>query len=160
MRRLWYPLGYNIRPIRLHAIACESVARYGGRLGVVVENLRTGESASLNADQHFKAASLYKLWVLYSAFARMQAGGLSGADTVAMTPRALANEAYADWPVGTAEFLEHLWRFSKADDEEIEVDLLLHAAHHFHHAERIERVAKGMRRRELRPDFPGTDHEF
>jgi A/G-specific adenine glycosylase len=32
VRRLWYPLGYNIRPVRLHAIARESVARYGGRL--------------------------------------------------------------------------------------------------------------------------------
>jgi A/G-specific adenine glycosylase len=28
----WRPLGYNIRPRRLHAIACESVSRYGGRL--------------------------------------------------------------------------------------------------------------------------------
>jgi A/G-specific adenine glycosylase len=28
----WYPLGYNIRPRRLHAIARESVARYGGQL--------------------------------------------------------------------------------------------------------------------------------
>jgi A/G-specific adenine glycosylase len=28
----WRPLGYNIRPRRLHAIAKESVARYGGRL--------------------------------------------------------------------------------------------------------------------------------
>jgi A/G-specific adenine glycosylase len=30
--RAWYPLGYNIRPQRLHAIACEAVARYGGVL--------------------------------------------------------------------------------------------------------------------------------
>jgi A/G-specific adenine glycosylase len=30
--RTWYPLGYNIRPRRLHAIACESVERYGGDL--------------------------------------------------------------------------------------------------------------------------------
>src|SRR5207237_10251458 len=30
--RSWYPLGYNIRPLRLHSIACESVARYGGTL--------------------------------------------------------------------------------------------------------------------------------
>lgn len=72
----------------------------------------------------------------------------------------IPQDRVADRPVGTAELLEHLRRFSKADDEEIEVDLLLHAAHRFHHAERIERVAKGMRRRELRPDFPGTDHEF
>ena len=28
----WRPLGYNIRPRRLHAIARESVSRYGGRL--------------------------------------------------------------------------------------------------------------------------------
>ena len=26
----WYPLGYNIRPYRLHSIACETVERYGG----------------------------------------------------------------------------------------------------------------------------------
>ena len=30
--RTWYPLGYNIRPRRLHAIARESVAHYGGEL--------------------------------------------------------------------------------------------------------------------------------
>ena len=30
--RTWYPLGYNIRPRRLHAIARESVLRYGGLL--------------------------------------------------------------------------------------------------------------------------------
>ena len=30
--RAWRPLGYNIRPRRLHAIARESVARYGGEL--------------------------------------------------------------------------------------------------------------------------------
>ena len=28
----WYPLGYNIRPRRLHSIARESVERYGGEL--------------------------------------------------------------------------------------------------------------------------------
>ena len=28
----WYPLGYNIRPKRLHAIAREAVATYGGQL--------------------------------------------------------------------------------------------------------------------------------
>jgi A/G-specific adenine glycosylase len=40
VRRLWYPLGYNIRPIRLHAIACEAVARYRGRLPRDDEALR------------------------------------------------------------------------------------------------------------------------
>jgi A/G-specific adenine glycosylase len=40
VRRLWSPLGYNIRPVRLHAIARESVARYGGRLPDSAETLR------------------------------------------------------------------------------------------------------------------------
>jgi A/G-specific adenine glycosylase len=32
VRQTWYPLGYNIRPYRLHSIARETVTRYGGRL--------------------------------------------------------------------------------------------------------------------------------
>jgi A/G-specific adenine glycosylase len=37
----WRPLGYNIRPRRLHAIARESVARYGGELPADDETLRS-----------------------------------------------------------------------------------------------------------------------
>jgi A/G-specific adenine glycosylase len=40
VRRLWYPLGYNVRPMRLHAIACEAMARYGGRLPDRADTLR------------------------------------------------------------------------------------------------------------------------
>jgi A/G-specific adenine glycosylase len=40
VRRLWYPLGYNIRPVRLHTIARETMARYGGRLPDDAEALR------------------------------------------------------------------------------------------------------------------------
>src|SRR5438067_262549 len=40
VRQLWYPLGYNIRPARLHRIARETVARYGGRLPDTAEGLR------------------------------------------------------------------------------------------------------------------------
>ena len=32
VRKTWYPLGYNIRPYRLHSIAREAVANYGGRI--------------------------------------------------------------------------------------------------------------------------------
>ena len=39
--RTWYPLGYNIRPRRLHAIAREAVARYGGELPRDRETLRS-----------------------------------------------------------------------------------------------------------------------
>jgi A/G-specific adenine glycosylase len=40
VRRLWYPLGYNVRPLRLHQIACETLARYGGRLPDTPDGLR------------------------------------------------------------------------------------------------------------------------
>jgi A/G-specific adenine glycosylase len=37
----WRPLGYNVRPRRLHAIARESIARYGGQLPSDEETLRS-----------------------------------------------------------------------------------------------------------------------
>ncbi len=40
VRRTWYPLGYNIRPVRLHGIARETVARYDGRLPAEEKALR------------------------------------------------------------------------------------------------------------------------
>jgi len=39
VKKAWYPLGYNIRPLRLHSIARETVARYGGRLPEEPEQL-------------------------------------------------------------------------------------------------------------------------
>jgi A/G-specific adenine glycosylase len=39
VKKNWYPLGYNIRPVRLHSIACDSVARYGGSLPRAPEEL-------------------------------------------------------------------------------------------------------------------------
>ena len=39
VRKAWYPLGYNIRPERLHSIACETVVRYGGTLPRETEQL-------------------------------------------------------------------------------------------------------------------------
>jgi A/G-specific adenine glycosylase len=39
VKNTWYPLGYNIRPERLHSIACETVARYGGKLPSGTEDL-------------------------------------------------------------------------------------------------------------------------
>jgi A/G-specific adenine glycosylase len=40
VRRLWYPLGYNVRPLNLHGIAREAVASYGGRLPADAAALR------------------------------------------------------------------------------------------------------------------------
>ena len=32
VKQTWYPLGYNIRPLRLHGIAREAVEKYGGKI--------------------------------------------------------------------------------------------------------------------------------
>ena len=40
VKRVWYPLGYNIRPVHLHGIAREAVARYGGGLPDDARELR------------------------------------------------------------------------------------------------------------------------
>jgi A/G-specific adenine glycosylase len=32
VRQTWYPLGYNVRPLRLHSIAREAVEKYGGKI--------------------------------------------------------------------------------------------------------------------------------
>ena len=39
--KAWYPLGYNVRPRRLHAIAREAVTRFGGALPSDEETLRS-----------------------------------------------------------------------------------------------------------------------
>jgi len=39
--KTWYPLGYNIRPRRLHAIARETVERFGGELPSDAETLQS-----------------------------------------------------------------------------------------------------------------------
>ena len=39
VRQTWSPLGYNIRPYRLHGIACETMERYGGSIPSKEEEL-------------------------------------------------------------------------------------------------------------------------
>lgn len=40
VRQAWYPLGYNIRPLRLHSIAREAVEKYGGKIPADPEALQ------------------------------------------------------------------------------------------------------------------------
>lgn len=47
-----------------------------GTYGVVVKNLKTGESYSYNENIVFEAGSLYKLWVLATAFDQIEKGQL------------------------------------------------------------------------------------
>ena len=41
VKKTWYPLGYNIRPVQLHSIARETVAHYGGQLPSSDEELQS-----------------------------------------------------------------------------------------------------------------------
>src|ERR687891_87572 len=40
VRQTWYPLGYNIRPVRLHSIAREAVEQYRGKIPPDSEGLQ------------------------------------------------------------------------------------------------------------------------
>ena len=85
----------------LQAVLDAVDARHPGRVGVVVRHLESGETASLNARGQFRAASLYKLFVMHSAFARMRAGEMSKGETLTFGKAAYDREPYAEWPVGT-----------------------------------------------------------
>ena len=41
VRQTWYPLGYNVRPLRLHSIAREAVEKYGGKIPDDPETLQS-----------------------------------------------------------------------------------------------------------------------
>lgn len=60
--------------------------------GIVVKNLATGEFASLNADEYFTAASLYKLAVLWQAYEERERGRLSFDERIAIEPAAAGSD--------------------------------------------------------------------
>ncbi|HLZ08302.1 MAG TPA: serine hydrolase, partial [Chloroflexota bacterium] len=59
-----------------------------------VRNLKTGETASLNAEEFFPSASLYKLAVMYEVFRQKQIGQLSTDEVLTIQPSQMkeANE--------------------------------------------------------------------
>lgn len=55
----------------------EALAGTKGIYGVVVKNLKTGESYYLNEHRIFKAGSLYKLWIMAAVYKNIQNGELT-----------------------------------------------------------------------------------
>ena len=51
-----------------------------GTYGIIIENLKTHESYSMNEHMVFDSASLYKLWVMGTTYSQIQSGKLSEAD--------------------------------------------------------------------------------
>src|SRR5262245_17307470 len=94
----WYPRGYNIRPRRLHAIARESVARYGGHL--------PADEATLGS---FKGIGAYTAGAIRSFAFRERAAIL---DT--NVARVLFRVFVGDGDPKSHAMKQHLWKVSAA----------------------------------------------
>jgi A/G-specific adenine glycosylase len=94
----WRPLGYNIRPRRLHAIARESVTRYGGQLPADEETLRS-----------FKGIGAYTAGAIRSFAFRERAAIV---DT--NVARVLFRVFVADGDPKAHAMRKHLWAMSEA----------------------------------------------
>jgi beta-lactamase class A len=68
---------------------------------VVVTSLNAPEAVAVNADRRFQSASLYKLFVMYTAEAAIEDGGLDPNETLTVTRALAASDAYSDLQVGT-----------------------------------------------------------
>jgi A/G-specific adenine glycosylase len=96
--RTWRPLGYNIRPRRLHAIARESMARYGGTLPSDEETLRS-----------FKGIGAYTAGAIRS-FAFRQRAAIVDTNVA----RVLFRVFVAEGEVKSHAMKRHLWTVSEA----------------------------------------------
>jgi beta-lactamase class A len=68
------------------------VAKRNGVYGVVVRDLATGETTAINAERVFRAASTYKLLVMYRVFRLIESGSLAMDDTVTISQADAAEE--------------------------------------------------------------------
>jgi beta-lactamase class A len=85
----------------LQAIVDEVAGHHTRNVGIVVQHLGTGQSASLGADQRFSAASLYKLFILATAAARLDSGDLDLSEVLTVSPAMTVGNPYADLLPGT-----------------------------------------------------------
>jgi len=66
----------------LAKVVNDSLEGTRGTYGIVIKNLKTGESFSQNEDTKFASASLYKLWVLGTVYERLESGDLERSDVL------------------------------------------------------------------------------
>lgn len=71
-------------------VILQEINGQAGRYGVGVKNLRTGQTAFVNEQQVFEAASLFKLSVIVETFKKREAGILSFRDTLTVTEKAVS----------------------------------------------------------------------
>ena len=104
----WLPVGSS--PLVAHAWSPSStlqaaieaaVGRHQGSISVVATDLDTGATASVNADQQLSSASLYKLFLLQAAYARMATGDLSAQEQLTLGQALADSDPYTDLTIGT-----------------------------------------------------------
>jgi len=110
--RTWRPLGYNIRPRRLHAIAREAVARYGGALPSDADTLLSFKgigaytAGAIRSFAFGQRAAILDTNVARVLFRVFVARGRAGAGTPAAPAGAPSWKAHAT--------RKHLWAVSEA----------------------------------------------
>ena len=67
---------------QLQTIVSNMTDQYGTNIGLVVTDLSNGASASANADTQFVSASIYKLFVAYDVYKKIDAGTVAYTDTL------------------------------------------------------------------------------
>ncbi len=73
-----------------------------GVYGLVIKNLKTGETYVYNEQAEFTAASLYKLWVMAVAYEQINQGNLHETDSVSLS-RGKIEELQGFWEEGVSE---------------------------------------------------------
>lgn len=68
---------FNPQVATLQSVVEQSIADAKGTYAVAIKNLQTGESYYTNENMKFEAASLYKLWVMATAYQMLEKGSLS-----------------------------------------------------------------------------------
>lgn len=63
-----------------------------GSYGIVIKNLKTGESYYANEHTVYQSGSLYKLWVMAAAFTQIQSGELKESEVLSEDVRVLNDE--------------------------------------------------------------------
>lgn len=69
-------------PPNLASVVKDSMKDFQGKYGVLVKNLKTGETYGMNDKEFFEAGSLYKLWVMEAVFEKIKEGKLGEDDNL------------------------------------------------------------------------------
>ncbi len=79
----------------------EALSNHRGTIGVAIRRLDGTDSAAFNADQRFRSASLYKLFLLVAAMARIENGTLDPQETLIVSQALVDSDPFSDFLPGT-----------------------------------------------------------